>query len=72
MVRWNQAVQSPEILAAAKACFRPDLFDAAMGTTARRVPQLDWPTDKIGAFAGPPFDDENIGAYVAALTARIK
>jgi NitT/TauT family transport system ATP-binding protein len=72
MVRWNQTVQSPEILAVAKACFRPDLFDAAMGTTAQRLAQLDWPTDKIGAFAGPPFDDENICAYVAASKAHIK
>jgi NitT/TauT family transport system ATP-binding protein len=69
MVRWNQTAQSPEILAAAKACFRPDLFDTAMGTTAQR---LHWPADKVGAFAGPPFDDENISAYVAASKARIK
>lgn len=70
MVRWNQVAFSPDIFAQAKACFRPDLFDAATGTNARLATRADWPVDKIGAFAGPPFDDENVGAYVEALRLR--
>jgi NitT/TauT family transport system ATP-binding protein len=57
MVRWKQTPQSAELLAAAKACFRPDLYDAAFGP-AMRAPA--GPRDLIGAFTGPPFDAENI------------
>jgi ABC-type nitrate/sulfonate/bicarbonate transport system substrate-binding protein len=66
MVRWNQTILSPDLLAAAKACFRPDLYDAALGDAASaRLPrQL---MDSIGAFAGPPFDPNDVAGYVAAL-----
>ena len=38
MVRWGQAPLSDELLAAAKAVFRPDLYDAALvGRAARGV-----------------------------------
>jgi NitT/TauT family transport system ATP-binding protein len=53
MVRWKQAPPSAELLAAAKACFRPDLYDAAFGPNTR--PPAG-PADLIGAFTGPPFD----------------
>jgi NitT/TauT family transport system ATP-binding protein len=59
MVRWKQAPPSAELLAAAKACFRPDLYDAALGPDMR-LPA--GPPDRIGAFTGPPFDAEKIGA----------
>ncbi len=59
MVRWKQAPLSAELLAAAKACFRPDLYDAAFGPNTR--PPAG-PPDRIGAFTGPPFDAENIVA----------
>ena len=57
MVRWGQAPLSAELLAAAKAVFRPDLYDAASWATERGV--ADEPSDGIGAFAGPAFDPEH-------------
>ena len=56
MVRWGQAPLSREMLAAAKAVCRPDLYDAALGGPMR--PPLGEPADGIGAFAGPTFDPE--------------
>ena len=35
MVRWKQAPLSAELRAAARACFRPDLYDAAFGPDTR-------------------------------------
>jgi two-component system, oxyanion-binding sensor len=64
MVRWNQAELSPELLASAEACFRADLYDAALGANAR-TPCA--PADGIGAFVGPKFDAENIAGYLAAF-----
>jgi hypothetical protein len=64
MVRWGQAPLSAEMLAAAKAVFRPDLFDAALDDG---TPDLAGePADGIGAFAGPPFDANDIAGYLAA------
>ena len=64
MVRWGQAPSSPELLAAAMAVFRPDLHDAALGTSA--LPTEGEPADHIGAFAGPSFDPRNIATHLAA------
>jgi NitT/TauT family transport system ATP-binding protein len=64
MVRWGQAPLAAELLAAAKAVFRPDLFDAAL---AEAKPDLTGePADGIGAFAGPRFDPDDIAAHLAA------
>jgi NitT/TauT family transport system ATP-binding protein len=64
MVRWGQAPLSAEMLAGAKAVFRPDLFDAALDSGK---PDLTGePADGIGAFAGPAFDGNDIAAQVAA------
>lgn len=63
MVRWGQAPLSPELLADAKAVFRPDLYDAAMQGIDPLPPGE--PADGIGAFAGPPFDENNIAAHLA-------
>jgi NitT/TauT family transport system ATP-binding protein len=64
MVRWGQAPLSAEMLAGAKAVFRPDLFDAAL---ADGKPDLAGePADGIGAFAGPPFDANDIASHLAA------
>jgi len=64
MVRWGQAPLSTEMLAGAKAVFRPDLFDAALEDGK---PDLTGePADGIGAFAGPAFDGNDIAAQVAA------
>ncbi len=63
MVRWGQAPLSGELLAAAKAVFRPDLYDAASRATARLAGE---PADGIGAFAGPPFDPNDIERHLIA------
>jgi len=64
MVRWDQAPLSPELLASAEACFRPDLYDTAL----RELPRaLCAPADGIGAFVGPKFDADNIAGYLGAF-----
>src|SRR5471032_985849 len=52
MVRWGQAAISPEALRTAKAVFRPDLYDAALGQEAKPSEG----SGAVGAFAGPAFD----------------
>jgi NitT/TauT family transport system ATP-binding protein len=64
MVRWGQAPLSDDLLAAAKAVFRADLYDAAVGPTA--PPPASEPADGIGAFTGPSFDPNDIAGYIAA------
>jgi two-component system, oxyanion-binding sensor len=64
MVRWGQAPYSAELLAAAKAVFRPDLYDDAMPGERETVSGV--PTDGIGAFTGPAFDPNNIEGHLAA------
>jgi two-component system, oxyanion-binding sensor len=64
MVRWRQTALSADLLATAKSCFRPDLYDAALGAGRRQLP-----TNTLGAFAGPVFDADDIEGYVAALRA---
>ncbi len=68
MVRWGQAPLSDELLAASKAVFRPDLYDAAMEEIEPRPPGE--PSDGIGAFAGPAFDENDISAHLAAWSIR--
>jgi ABC-type nitrate/sulfonate/bicarbonate transport system substrate-binding protein len=63
MVRWGQASLSPEALRTAKAVFRPDLYDAAM----RIDPAAADPAEAIGAFAGPPFDADDIAGHLASF-----
>ncbi|HEX4556682.1 MAG TPA: CmpA/NrtA family ABC transporter substrate-binding protein [Xanthobacteraceae bacterium] len=64
MVRWGQAPLSAELLGAAKAVFRPDLYDAALA--AGEPLTTGEPADGIGAFAGPPFDPNDIAGHLAA------
>ena len=61
MVRWGQAPLSAERIAAAKAVFRPDLFDAALQNNKAKAAPL---ADGIGAFAGPRFDAEEISGHL--------
>ncbi len=68
MVRWGQAPMSAALLAAAKAVFRPDLYDAALGG-GHGLPAGE-PADGIGAFAGPAFDPDNIAAHLAIWPIR--
>ena len=63
MVRWGQAAISPEALQTAKAVFRPDLYDAALGL----APAATGPSEAIGAFAGPPFDADDIAGHLASF-----
>jgi NitT/TauT family transport system ATP-binding protein len=64
MVRWGQAPLTAEMLAGAKAVFRPDLFDAALDSG--KPDMAGEPADGIGAFAGPPFNADDIVAQIAA------
>jgi ABC-type nitrate/sulfonate/bicarbonate transport system substrate-binding protein len=64
MVRWRQAELNDKHLAEALAVFRPDIYDRANGTTESLPPGE--PADRIGAFAGPPFDPRNVAAHLAA------
>ena len=68
MVRWGQSPLSTELLTAAKAVFRPDLYDAALpGEQAHHAGE---PADGIGAFAGPAFDPGDIAAHLVAWKIR--
>ncbi len=67
MVRWGQANYSPEALAAAKKVFRPDLYDAALGSPAGASGGVP---DGIGAFTGGNFDDDAIASYLASLVIK--
>ena len=69
MVRWGQAPLSREMLGLAKAVWRPDLYDAALGVAATPHSPGE-PADGIGAFAGPAFDPDDIEAHLAAWTIK--
>jgi NitT/TauT family transport system ATP-binding protein len=62
MVRWGQAPLSDDLCRAAMSVFRPDLYDEALGS----APATSLPLEKIGAFAGPPFDPGNISGHLAS------
>lgn len=64
MARWQQTLLSADSLATAKACFRPDLYDAALGAGVKAPPRA---SDMLAAFAGPLFDANDIAGYLAAL-----
>jgi two-component system, oxyanion-binding sensor len=64
MVRWGQVSISPEALKTAKAVFRADLYDAALGHTASAAADA---SDAVGAFAGPAFDADDIAGHLAAF-----
>jgi len=64
MVRWGQVAMSSEALATAKAVFRPDLYDAALGL---RQEADRGAVHSIGAFAGPTFDPADVAGYLASV-----
>jgi ABC-type nitrate/sulfonate/bicarbonate transport system substrate-binding protein len=64
MIRWGQASLSPEALDVAKAVFRPDLYDAALGLKENA---RNGSSGAIGAFAGPAFDASDIAGHLAAF-----
>jgi ABC-type nitrate/sulfonate/bicarbonate transport system substrate-binding protein len=61
MVRWGQAEMSREALEIAKAVFRPDLFDQALGAAGKPAAA----SHPVGAFAGPAFDAEDVPGHFA-------
>jgi ABC-type nitrate/sulfonate/bicarbonate transport system substrate-binding protein len=63
MVRWGQTSMSAEALRTAQAVFRPDLYDASLGSKGRPAEV----SGAIGAFAGPPFDANDIAGHLAAF-----
>jgi NitT/TauT family transport system ATP-binding protein len=60
MVRWGQTPFRPEALKAAMAVFRPDLHDAAAGRPTGAA-------GAVGAFAGPPFDPNDVPGHLSAF-----
>jgi NitT/TauT family transport system ATP-binding protein len=68
MVRWHQAPLSDALLARARAVFRSDLYDAALGAVLD--PSSGSPPDGIGCFAGPPFDPGDLRGHLAAWSSR--
>jgi NitT/TauT family transport system ATP-binding protein len=61
MVRWGQTTDTPHGIAAARATFRTDLFDQALGITTDRQ------STDIGAFHGPALQGDDVAGYLAAL-----
>jgi NitT/TauT family transport system ATP-binding protein len=67
MARWGQTSVSPEALNTAKAVFRQDLYDAALGFGATAERGL---TGAVGAFTGPSFEADDIAGYLASFEVR--
>ena len=67
MVRWGQAPLSEASLAVARAVFRPDLYDAATGTSVASTSQV---ADGVGAFTGPAFDPVAITKHLDSFVIR--
>ena len=65
MARWGQAAINSEALETAKAVFRPDLYDAAMGPRRDADRAL---SGSVQAFAGPRFEPNDIGQYLASFS----
>jgi two-component system, oxyanion-binding sensor len=64
MARWGQTSLSKESLRTAMAAFRPDLYDDALGKSARSAASGP---DALSAFAGPAFDPEDVPGYLASF-----
>src|SRR5215472_15238318 len=64
MARWGQTSISKDALRTAMGVFRPDLYDAALGKGARAVQSRP---AAFNAFAGPPFDPEDLTGYLASF-----
>ena len=68
MVRWRQAPYSDALLKDARAVFRPDVYDAALGVQPVAAGALS--ADGVGSFAGPPFDPADVTGHLAAWPKR--
>ena len=69
MVRWQQAPWSPDLLSAAKACFRADIYEASRVVSAGSSSVA---AQHFRAFTGPNFDPGDIPGYLAALQTTSK
>jgi NitT/TauT family transport system ATP-binding protein len=67
MIRWGQATYSPEALESAKRVFRPDLYDAALGTPSKAPHGV---SDGVGAFDGAPFDANDIAGHLGSVAIK--
>jgi NitT/TauT family transport system ATP-binding protein len=67
MVRWGQAAYTPDALEVAKKVFRPDLYDAALGSSGAPAHAVK---DGVGAFDGAPFDANDIAAHLASFAIK--
>jgi ABC-type nitrate/sulfonate/bicarbonate transport system substrate-binding protein len=67
MVRWRQAPLSSDSVAAARSVYRPDLYDAALGSK-KGLPLEE--RDRVEPFAGPEFNPADIPGYLAAWIGR--
>mgnify|MGYP000689268896 CR=1 FL=1 len=62
MVRWGQTQLSSEALGTAMGVFRPDIYDAALGTSVAQAQD-----GAIGAFAGPAFAADDVMGHLKAF-----
>ena len=65
MARWGQAAISSGALKTAEAVFRPDLYDAAVGSRSAADRAASGP---VRAFAGARFEPNDIGGYLASFS----
>jgi hypothetical protein len=70
MVRWGQVDARPDLAAAARTVMSSELFDLAFAEAPEAAETGSMPADGLGAFAGPNFDKDRIGEYVAQLSLR--
>jgi NitT/TauT family transport system ATP-binding protein len=64
MVRWGQTPLSPEALKTAIGVFRPDLYDAAVGSPGQHGQAAVGP---FNAFTGPVFNPADIAEYLGSF-----
>ncbi|GGA35067.1 CmpA/NrtA family ABC transporter substrate-binding protein [Pelagibacterium lentulum] len=65
MVRWGEAPQSPTNADIAAACFRADLYRAALTSLGVNLPEADYKSDD-GFFDDVPFDPQKLEAYISS------
>jgi NitT/TauT family transport system ATP-binding protein len=68
IARWGQARMADDLCARARAVFRPDLYDAAVGCTL--LPPTEGPADGVGACAGPQFVADDVAGHLSAWRTR--
>lgn len=69
MLRWGQARFSTEFVKIAKAVYRPDLYDAAIGVQKASSQQLP---DVVGAFSERDLDESRVDSYLSGFDIGLK